>query len=568
MLSRDAILAGLRSGSETGGPGPRVLIIGAGINGIGVYRDLAAQGVPALLVDAGDICSATSAASSRLIHGGLRYLEIGEFALVRESVEERNRLLLDAPHLVRPLRVRVPLTDRFSGALASVGRFLGLVRTPGPKGAVVVALGLRVYDLFNRRDQTMPNHRMVPAREFRAQMPALAPSTRYVAEYHDARLTAPERLGMELVAQAEELCPQARAATYLRVVGREGARIHLADTLTGEAFLVTPEVVVNCAGARVDEVDGGLGIADRLIGGTKGSHLVIRNRAFVEGLADCMIYFETPDHRVCLAYPLDAEHVLVGTTDLRTDDPGDTVCSQEEIDYLFEVMALVMPDMPLTPEQIVHTYAGIRPLPASTGVAGAISRDHSIRAFEPEGDRPFPVLSLVGGKWTTFRACAEEIADAVLTRLGAPRRRSTAGLAIGGGAGWPADPASAVRELAHQFGLAPARVEQLFGRYGTAAAKWLETFAPQRESPLTTLPDYSYQEIVAIARTERVARLEDVVLRRTHIALLGQASEAALAELGAVVGEALGWSPEHIAREVVACAHLIATRYSLPGRDA
>ncbi|WGD30090.1 glycerol-3-phosphate dehydrogenase/oxidase [Ancylobacter sp. WKF20] len=562
MQSRDAILAALRSGQIA----PEVLIIGAGINGVGVFRDLALQGVPSLLVDMGDICSATSAASSRLIHGGLRYLEIGEFSLVRESVEERNRLLLDAPHLVRPIRVRVPIADQFSGALASIGRFFGWIQTPGPKGALVVALGLRLYDLFNRRDQTMPNHRMVPRREFRAEMPALAPATRYVAEYYDARLTAPERLGIELVAQAEAACPGAAAATYLRVAGREGGQVELEDVLSGERFSVTPRLVVNCAGARVDEVDGRFGIGERLIGGTKGSHLVLRNRALVESLAGCMIYFETPDHRICLAYPLDDNHALVGTTDLRTDDPGDTVCSDAEIDYLFEVMALVMPSMRLAREEIVHTYAGIRPLPASEGVAGAISRDHSIRVFPPEAGRPFPVLSLVGGKWTTFRACAEQIADQVLEHLGRPRQRGTAGLAIGGGADWPRDVERHIAGLANRFGITPARAQVLFERYGTAAAARLEGIVPAVEIPLTTLPDYSYQEITAIAREERVVRLEDIVLRRTQIALLGQASHAAIAELGAVAGAALGWSQARIAEEVVATDALIATRHSLPER--
>ena len=566
MLSRDAILAALRAKPGSGPAAPEVLIIGAGINGVGVFRDLALQGVSALLVDMGDVCSATSSASSRLIHGGLRYLEIGEFSLVRESVEERNRLLLDAPHLVRPLRVRVPIADRFSGALDSVGRFLGWVQAPGPKGALVVALGLRLYDLFNRRHQTMPNHRMVPRKQFRAEMPALTPAARYVAEYYDARLTAPERLGVELVAQAEDACPHARAATYLRVAGREGGCILLDDVLTGERFSVSPRLVINCAGARVDEVDGGFGIRERLIGGTKGSHLVLRNRALVESLADCMIYFETPDHRICLAYPLDDTHALVGTTDLRTDDPGDTVCSAAEVDYLFEVMALVMPQMRLHRSQIVHTYAGIRPLPASKGVAGAISRDHSIHNFPPQGDRPFPVLSLVGGKWTTFRACAEQIADEALAHLGIPRQRSTAGVAIGGGAHWPKDVERYIADLARRFSITRERARTLFDRYGTATAARLEGFAPPVEIPLTTLPDYSYQEIVAIAREERVVRLDDVVLRRTSIALLGQASAAALAELGAVVGEALGWSQTRIAREVAATTELIATRHLLPGK--
>jgi len=560
MLSRDSILADLRSGS-----GPDILIIGAGVNGIGVFRDLAFQGVGSLMVDGGDFCAATSAASSRLIHGGIRYLEIGEFALVRESVVERNRLLLDAPHHVRPLRVWVPVDNLLRGAPSAVGRFLHLLRKPGPKGAMVMAIGLWVYDFFGRPFRTMPKHRMVSKAEFRRSMPALAPSVRYVGEFWDARLTAPERLGLEMVAQAEDACPEARAAPYVSVVGRDGGTVHLVDEITGERFAVEPKVVINCGGARVDPVDDRLGISERLIGGTKGSHLVLRNRAFAAGLDGGMLYFETPDHRICLAYPLDDDHVLLGTTDIRTDDPDDVACSSAEVDYLFEVMTLIMPTLKLDRDQIVFTYAGIRPLPMSEGVAGAISRDHSIRTFPAEGDRPFPVLSLVGGKWTTFRACAEEIADEVLRLVGRPRRRSTAGVSIGGGANFPADPDAFVVTEARRLGLEPLRLATLFDRYGTSAVSLVESFAGQSEIPLTTLPHYSYQEVTALSQRERVTRLADLVLRRTHVALLGSAEPAAVAELGEVVGRALDWSRDRIDAEVAATNHLLATRHGRPG---
>jgi glycerol-3-phosphate dehydrogenase len=560
MLSRDSILADLRSG-----PGPEILIIGAGINGIGVFRDLAFQGVGSLMVDAGDFCSATSSASSRLIHGGIRYLEIGEFALVRESVVERNRLLLDAPHHVRPLRVWVPVDNLLRGAPSAVGRFLHLLRKPGPKGAMVMAIGLWVYDFFGRPFRTMPKHRMVPKAEFRRSMPALAPSVRYVGEFWDARLTAPERLGLEMVAQGEAACPASKAAPYVSVVGRDGGTVHLRDEVTGERFTVEPKVVINCGGARVDLIDAGLGISERLIGGTKGSHLVLRNREFADGLDGGMLYFETPDHRICLAYPLDAEHVLLGTTDIRTDDPDDIACSAAEVDYLFEVMTLIMPTLRLDRDQIVFTYAGIRPLPVSDGVAGAISRDHSIRTFPADGDRPFPVLSLVGGKWTTFRACAEEIADEVLRFVGQSRLRSTAGVAVGGGADFPADREAYLAAEARRLGLTTARMATLFDRYGTGAVSLVESFAGESEIPLTTLPDYSYQEVTAISQRERVTRLADLVLRRTHVALLGSAGPATIAELADVVGRALAWSPDRIEAEETTTMDLLATRHGRPG---
>ncbi len=564
MRTRDTVLDSLRRGEA-----PPVLIVGGGINGVGVYWDLALQGIPALLIDRGDICSGTSSAPSRLIHGGLRYLEIGEFGLVRESVEERNRLLLDAPHYVRPLPVWVPIDSRLGGAAASVGRFLGLVRRPGPKGAFVVKLGLMAYDLFGRTNRTMPDHRMVPAAEFRRAMPDLAPSARYMAEYYDARLTAPERLGLELVGDAEAACPASLAATYVTLAGRDGGAVLLEDTLSGERFTVRPDLVVNCAGAWVDQTDAPLGIAERLIGGTKGSHLVLDHPDFAARLGGRMLYFETADHRVCLAYPLDARRVLLGTTDIRTDDPEDTVCSAAEIDYLFDVMRAVMPGLALERAQIVFTYAGVRPLPYSDEVAGAISRDHSVRVFEPAPGRPFPVLALVGGKWTTFRPCAGEIVDLVLARLGRTRAVPTESVAMGGGKDFPTGADARrrlVADLARRHGLAPARIETLLDRYGMRAVDWLARAPAAPETMLAALPDYSTAELASIAGNERVATLADVVLRRTQIGLLGLATPAAIAELGAVVGAALGWPASRIAEETARTAQLLATRHGVPER--
>lgn len=564
MRSRDSVLESLRAG-----PRPEVLIVGAGINGIGVYWDLALQGVPALLVDRGDVCSGTSAASSRLIHGGVRYLEIGEFALVRESVTERNRLLRDAPHYVRPIPVWVPMDSLFGGALASVGRFLKLVRTPGSKGAMVVKLGLMVYDLFGRRDRVMPDHRMVASAEFRRALPNLAPSTRYMAEFYDARLTAPERLGLELIADAEKACPASLAANYVSLVGRDGGTVILEDTLTGERFQVAPKLVVNCSGAWVDRTDPPLGIEERLIGGTKGSHLVLDHPDFAARLGGRMLYFETGDHRICLAYPLDERRVLLGTTDIRTDDPEDTVCSAQEVDYLFEVMRAVMPGLVLDRGQIVFTYAGIRPLPTSNEVAGAISRDHSVRVYEPDGGRRFPVLTLVGGKWTTFRPCAEQIADMVLARLGVERKVSTAGIGIGAGEGFPhgvEERGRLVCELARRSGLPAHRIEILLDRYGMRALDWIDQSPAGCQSMLKTLPAYSSAELAAIAKNERVATLSDVVLRRTQIGLLGLATPTAIGELAAVVGAALGWSAARIDDEISRTSRLLATRHGVPGR--
>ena len=429
MRSRDELLQGVRNSPEV-----EVLIVGGGINGVGLLRDLAAQQVGALLVEKADFCSGTSAAPSRLIHGGLRYLETGEFALVRESVEERNRLLLNAPHLVMPIPVWVPLTSWWAGLGRAPARFFGWTRTPGRKGALVTKLGLVFYDWFGRKIGGVPRHRLIGGAEVRRAIPSIAPGVKLVAEFFDARLVHPERLTLELIADAERDCPAAVALPYVALEGHAGAEVRLRDQLSGETLTVRPRLVINTAGPWVDQVDARLGEHLRLLGGTRGSHVVLHHPRLARELGACMLYFETADHRICLAYCIDDERVLLGTTDLRDDQPDDCRCTEAEIDYLFQELRAALPQVPVGREHVVFSYAGIRPLPSDDGVvAGAISRDHSVRVLPAGGGRPFDILTLVGGKWTTYRACAAQIADDVLARLGARRVVDTSTLPIGGG---------------------------------------------------------------------------------------------------------------------------------------
>ncbi|MDB5625461.1 MAG: glycerol-3-phosphate dehydrogenase [Tardiphaga sp.] len=565
MRSRDTLVESLTDDTS-----PDVLIVGGGINGIGVFRDLSLQGVSALLVERGDFCSGTSSAPSRLIHGGLRYLETGEFDLVRESLIERNRLLLDAPHYVKPLRVWVPLKGWSGGIVDAAFRFLRLKRTPGPKGGFVVKLGLMLYDLFGARFRTMPKHRFIGRDDAHAAMPELARSIRIVAEYYDTKITLPERLGLELIRDAEADNPSARAISYMTMDSLADGAVVLRDSISGARHNVRPRVLINCAGAWLDGVDRSLSIEERLIGGTKGSHLVLRHPEFARSLADVMLYFETADHRICLAYALDERHVLLGTTDIRADDPEDTVCSDAEIAYLFDVISEVLPTIPLKRDHIVFAYAGIRPLPLTRGgVAGAISRDHELRQFEATTARPFPTIALVGGKWTTFRSCAEQITDAALVRLGRTRQRTTADRQIGGGVGWPraaADLDRLLADLAFQHGVSLARLRILVARYGLGARRYLDTLQRRPETMLQSVKDYAREEIAYITISERVERLTDILLRRTSIALLGDAGPDAIAEIAAVAGSAAGWSGIRIAEEIGATCRFLRVRHGINGK--
>ncbi len=558
MQTREQVIQRLKARAETD-----VLIIGGGINGVGLYRDLAAQGVVPVLVERGDFCSGTSSAPSRLAHGGLRYLETGEFGLVRESVAERDTMMRNAPHLVKPLKCWIPLSGTFRGLPRAAQRFLGLQLPPGPKGALLIRAGLTMYDRFAGSSRVMPRHRMVSRSEVHLHMPDLAPSVEAAAEYYDARITSPERFVVELVADAERDQADAVAIPYLSVEGCESGCIVLKDMLSGESHAISARVIVNTGGAWVDTVDASLGIDERLTGGTKGSHLVLRSAALAAQLADRMLYFETSDYRACLAYRLRADLVLLGTTDIRTDDPDDRICSAEEIGYLLKELARIMPGMSLRREDVVLTFAGVRPLPRSDAEAtGSISRDHYLKHFPPTAERPFALITLVGGKWTTYRACAEQMADAVLSTLGEPRRMSTARLPVGGGRDWPdtADPvASLADDLARHCKLPRERALTLAERYGTRASEIAAEATGDK--PLASLPTYGHAEIAFIVRQERVTRLADLVLRRTLIAFDGLATGETLRELADICAEALAWSAARCASEIRAAEELLEREY-------
>ena len=192
--TREEMLAALRAS-----PKVQAVVVGGGINGISTFRELALQGVRVLLVDRGDFCGACSSAPSRMIHGGLRYLENGEIALVRESLSERDALLRNAPHFVRPLPTTVPIQHVFSGLLNSAFGVLGLRSEPAERGALAVKAGLGMYDFLSRGRRTLPRHVFRGRKATAALWPDLPPTVRFSATYHDAWISHPERLGIELV---------------------------------------------------------------------------------------------------------------------------------------------------------------------------------------------------------------------------------------------------------------------------------------------------------------------------------------------------------------------------------
>ena len=480
-----------------------VIVIGAGINGAGIARDAAMRGLRVLLIDKGDVSGGTSAASTRLIHGGLRYLEHFEVGLVRESLKERETLLRIAPHLVRPLAITIPIYKQ------------------SRRGRGMIRAGMIAYDLLSL-GKSLPRHAMQSRRETLRQLPGLnGEGLVGSAVYYDAQVEYAERLVVENVLDA--IAHGATVLTYTTVTklltseGRvAGVQFHTDKTDEARAGFV-----VNAAGPWVDLFND-----QRLIGGTKGSHIVVAPFA---GAPKSAVYLEAvSDRRPFFIIPWNGNY-LIGTTDVRFEDAPDTACAEVwEVDYLLAETNRVFPKAGLTRETVLYTYSGVRPLPFTTNEDEQnITRRHFLR----EHPRFVNLVSVVGGKLTTYRSLAEECVDLVLRKLGRGFSRcETADVPLPG--------AVESGNVTDEF---PERWLRVYG----SRAREVAALAKRLDGG-----DMLAAEVVFAFENEFAKTLGDCFLRRTMIGLdadLGLSKIEAAADVGVKL---LGWSEERARREV------------------
>ena len=564
-MFREKLIAAIKGQSEFD-----VLVIGGGINGIGTFRELALQKIRVLLVERNDFASGASAASSHMVHGGIRYLENGEFRLVREAVNERNLLLQNAPHLVRPLPTVIPVFKIVSGLLNAPMKFLGILDRPAERGAAVIKAGLMLYDAYTRGQNKVPNHRFEGRHEALKRFPKLNPKIKYAATYYDAAMRSPERLALEVLLDGMQSSSDACAANYVSVMpgnsfGQDSDNnIRLKDEISGDEFSVRAKLIVNAAGPWIDLANNRMGHDSDFIGGTKGSHLVIRNTELREAIGDAEFFFENSDGRITLIFPHD-ECVLIGTSDIPIEDPDDARCSSEEIEYFLEMLQIVFPGIAVERRHIVYRYSGVRPLPAAVATrTGQISRDHSIRIIESSISGQPSILSLVGGKWTTFRAFAAKVTSEVLHRLNRERLCDTQNLAIGGGRGYPvnmSDVEAFLDRMEAETKLDRSVVRTLFERYGTRAADFALFLAAEQAvsgvSPATCAgSDYFVDEFRFMIRNEYVQRIGDLLQRRTSLAMQGKLTMELIVDVSKLLAVELDWDDARCQSEI---EHFLST---------
>ncbi|PKO00795.1 MAG: FAD-dependent oxidoreductase [Chloroflexi bacterium HGW-Chloroflexi-4] len=535
-----------------------VLIVGAGINGAGTFRDLALNGVNVLLIDRGDFCSGTSATSSHMAHGGIRYLENGEFRLVEEAVAERNRMIENAPHLVQPLPTVIPIFKVWSGLLNAPLKFVNLLDRPSERGALVIKIGLIFYDSFTRKQKTVPRHKFFGKSVALSRYPFLNENIKYAALYYDGHLLSPERMTVEIILDGEDEGEHAKALNYASFNKIEDGKVLIKDEETGELLSVKPKMIINAAGPWIDYVNQNAGVKTKYIGGTKGSHLVIKNDELRKAVGESEFFFENKDGRIVLCLPF-YDKVIVGTSDLPIDNPDDAHCTPEEEEYFINLVDRVFPTIKITRDQIVFRFSGVRPLEYQHAkTTGQITRDHSVKEDMVQG---FPVLSLVGGKWTSFRAFSEQVAAKVMAGLGKIKSKSTESLPIRGGKNLPltkTQKEAYTKTLVSKYGFSEEYARELLTRYGTCAEKIADQIEKSKGKMIKSIPNWNSGELVYILKNEKPLHLDDLFVRRSTIMWLGNASDEVIEEFADIMADEYKWSMSKKKEEIIKVKNIIA----------
>lgn len=509
-----------------------ILVIGGGVVGAGAALDAATRGLSTGLIEQRDYASGTSSRSSKLIHGGLRYLEMLDFGLVREALHERGLMLTRlAPHLVRPVPFLYPLTHP--------------VWERGYVGA-----GIALYDamaLGAGRDAGLPRHRHLTRRQAHRLMPSLKSGVLIGAvQYYDAQVDD-ARHTMELARTAAHY--GAQVANRVAAVGflRQGERVtgvRAKDKVSGREFEIPARQIVNATGVWTDDTQAMVGERGQFhVRASKGIHLVVpRDR--IHSRTGLILRTATS---VLFVIPW-GRHWIIGTTDTDWDlDKAHPAASRTDIDYLLDQVNRVLAT-PLTHADVEGVYAGLRPLLAGESESTSkLSREHVVAHSAPG------LVVVAGGKYTTYRVMAKDAVDeAVMALSGTIAKSTTETIPLVGAVGYPAI-WNRRGTLARDGGLHVARVEHLLGRYGAMTLEILELCRehPELREPLDGAEDYLRAEIVYAASHEGAQHLDDVLARRTRISIEVWDRGVAAAEPAAqLMAGVLGWDDARVAEEV------------------
>jgi glycerol-3-phosphate dehydrogenase len=505
-----------------------VIVIGGGITGAGVARDCALRGLSCLLLEKQDFASGVTSKTTRLIHGGLRYLANFEVGLVAESLRERANLRRLAPHLIRPIPIVIPI---YQG---------------DAHGRAAISFGIHLYDLLSH-ERDVPHYftsgrERTLAFEPRLNQEGLSGS----ALFYDHQIMMPERLVIENIVSAREA--GATVLNHVRVESLDetgaGVDVYCRDA-TATRLRFRGRVAINAAGPWIDQVRQAGGIAgSRVISPTKGIHLVMPR------LSDQALFAASRDGRMIFVIPLGG-FSLIGTTDTRYDGDLDQVhADRADVEYLLAESSRVLPGLNINRDMILYTYAGIRPLAFSGPRESKISRKHRVIR---EG-RTGRVLTIAGGKLTTYRAMAKDVVDAACAILGVKKSCTTDKTAFPGGlpGGLEEYVAHAAAGTAGSYTVDPETVRHLITLYGSRSERLLELVRQDPSLANRIAPDSLdiFAQIVYSIREEGARTLSDVVLRRMHLGMTADRGLNRIGPVAEVAARELGWNRDEARQQV------------------
>jgi glycerol-3-phosphate dehydrogenase len=502
-----------------------IVVIGGGINGVAIARECARAGKSVLLIEQKDFASGTTSRATRIIHGGLRYLEHGEISLVRESLRERERLLHEKSHLVRPLN------------------FLLALPPDGQRSAMEVRFGLWLYRRFAGRPAVQA------ANESKNAVEKLLDSGQNwsVFAYEDAQCEFPERLVAEWLVEAVKAgavaCNYCEALS-VETTNRTVTGVRARDNLTGHEFRVSCSSVINATGPWADSICSRSGILldEPMIGGVRGAHILL---PLFSGAPKAAVYTEAVDGRPIFVIPW-AGQLLVGTTEAKDDaDPGSVQPSAAEIDYLMRSFHRLFPSVPLTFADIRAAFAGVRPLPfVSDRSPASITRNHLL--VDHEYDGAAGMISIIGGKLTTAASLAREVARAL--GIDAPEP-----------SGFAVQDLDAAQQLLRQFEHSVAKAAGISPASAAAVVRWFGAASPEianlarssaiMRSQICPHTPHLVAEAVYAVHHEHAVSLGDILLRRVPVAFSPCWSDECTRLAAETIGTTLGWGAKQSGRE-------------------
>ena len=506
-----------------------VLVIGGGITGAGVARDAALRGLSCLLLEKGDFASGVTSKSTRLIHGGLRYLANFEVDLVAESLRERAILRRMAPYLIRPIPLVIPI---YKG---------------DPHGRAMISLGIHLYDLLSHehdiphyftsgRDRTL-------AFEPRLNRDGLSGS----ALFYDHQIIMPERLVMENIIGARQA--GAVVLNYVRAEKIEetntGITVTARDVLADQAHVFRSKVLINASGPWIDSVRRAGNIdSHKIIFPTKGIHLVLPK------LSEQALFVTSKDGRMFFIIPLD-QWSLIGTTDTKYEESLDEVhANRDDVDYLITESRRVLPGLNITREAILYTYAGIRPLAFSGTSESKISRKHRVIK---EG-RTQRIITIAGGKLTTYRNMARDAVDAACKMLGKKAPCVTDQQPFPGGLPGEYDDylKEALPDMAARHKIGEETVRHLVRFYGSGTERVLDLAKMDRALGEAISPESRdiYAQVAYSIMEEGARTLSDIILRRMHLGMTGSRGKDHAERIASLAAQELKWSGEEKSRQI------------------